>query len=302
MEWVETTGRTIDEAKDAALDQLGVDEQEAEFEILEEPKAGLFGLVRREARVRARVRPTRPRPKVDRRDRKRKGPERRPGSERRGGGSRSGRGGDAEPTDGGAPVSAPEESTKDAVPDGGAPPVQRKQEPARRKVSAQREGEPMTDDVVDVATQADLTVEFLEGLLAAFGLEADIQRNQVEEDVVEIDVAGNDLGLLIGPKGNTYTAVQELARTYVQRKATGRHHGKVRLDIGGYRQRRREALARFAHQVADDVLSSGVQKALEPMSPADRKVVHDTINEIDGVSTLSEGQEPNRRVVIVPSA
>ena len=72
MEWVETTGRTVDEAKDAALDQLGVDEQDAEFEVLEDAKSGLFGRLRQEARVRARVRPTTPRPKVDRRDRKRK--------------------------------------------------------------------------------------------------------------------------------------------------------------------------------------------------------------------------------------
>src|SRR5690606_39765158 len=70
MEWVETTGKTVDEAKDLALDQLGVDEQDAEFEVLEEPRTGLFGRLRGEARVRARVRPTQPRPKQDRRDRK----------------------------------------------------------------------------------------------------------------------------------------------------------------------------------------------------------------------------------------
>src|SRR6476620_7483388 len=70
MEWVETTGRTTEEAKDHALDQLGVDESDAEFEILEEPRPGLFGRIRGEARVRARVRPTAPRPKVERRDRR----------------------------------------------------------------------------------------------------------------------------------------------------------------------------------------------------------------------------------------
>src|ERR1700722_6390337 len=74
MEWVETTGRTVEEAKDAALDQLGVDEQDAEFEIVEEPKFGLFGRLRAEARVRARVRPTTPRPKDDRRDRRKRKP------------------------------------------------------------------------------------------------------------------------------------------------------------------------------------------------------------------------------------
>ena len=68
MEWVETTGKSVEEAKDAALDQLGVDEQDAEFEVVEEPRTGLFGRTRGEARVRARVRPTQPRPKVERRD------------------------------------------------------------------------------------------------------------------------------------------------------------------------------------------------------------------------------------------
>ncbi|MGK2958188.1 MAG: Jag N-terminal domain-containing protein, partial [Acidimicrobiales bacterium] len=74
MEWVETTGRTIEEAKDAALDQLGVDEDDAEFEILEEPKSGLFGRIRQEARIRARVRPATPRAKTERRDRGKRGP------------------------------------------------------------------------------------------------------------------------------------------------------------------------------------------------------------------------------------
>ena len=73
MEWVETTAKTVDEAKELALDQLGVDEADAEFEVLEEPRPGLFGRTRGEARVRARVRPTRPRPKMERRDRRRKG-------------------------------------------------------------------------------------------------------------------------------------------------------------------------------------------------------------------------------------
>src|SRR2546421_10556162 len=72
MEWVEVTGRTLEEAKEAALDQLGVDEQDAEFEVLEEPRAGLFGRLRSEARVRARVLPTAPRPKVERRERRRR--------------------------------------------------------------------------------------------------------------------------------------------------------------------------------------------------------------------------------------
>jgi spoIIIJ-associated protein len=73
------------------------------------------------------------------------------------------------------------------------------------------------------------------------------------------------------------------------------------VDVGGYRQRRREALAEFASQLAAEVKDAGVERALEPMSPPDRKVVHDTISEIDGVTTGSIGEEPRRRVVIRPA-
>ena len=94
MEWVEVTAKTIAEAKDKALDYLGVDEAQAEFEILEEPRTGLFRRVKGEARVRARIKPSRPRPKADRRDRRRPRPGERTGEgrERTGGRSRAGEG------------------------------------------------------------------------------------------------------------------------------------------------------------------------------------------------------------------
>jgi spoIIIJ-associated protein len=75
----------------------------------------------------------------------------------------------------------------------------------------------------------------------------------------------------------------------------------VNVDVAGYRERRKGALARFTQDLAEDVLRTGVPKALEPMGSSDRKVVHDTVNEIDGVATVSEGEEPRRRVVIVPA-
>ena len=152
-----------------------------------------------------------------------------------------------------------------------------------------------------VEEQAAIMRTFLEGLVGAFDLEATFAEERVDDDTIELKVEGDNLGLLIGPKGQTLQAVQELARTVVQRQATGTHHGRVRIDIGGYRERRREALERFATQVAQDVLASGTAKALEPMHPADRKVVHDTINDIEGVATTSEGEEPRRRVVIMPA-
>lgn len=305
MEWVEITGRSIDEAKEAALDQLGVADEDAEFEVLEEPKQGLFGRVRGQARVRARIRPTRPRPKVERRDRRR----------RSGGGGGGGKGRTSSSSGGGSSSAAadpgdPAPTTDDAPgettsspPDQEAPASTTKR-PARRRggsASSTQQGDaPVSDNDVDLATHTEIVSDFVTGLAEAFGVDATVESEAVDDDTSEVRVEGSDLGLLVGPKGNTLTAIQELSRTVVHRRVPGTAAGRVRLDVAGYRQRRREALERFTQSVADEVRASGVQKALEPMNPADRKVVHDTANEIDGVSTISEGEDPRRRVVIVP--
>ncbi len=154
----------------------------------------------------------------------------------------------------------------------------------------------------ELVAQGEVVRGFLLDLLDAFGLDGDVVATPAEEGAVEVDVTGDDLGLLIGPKGQTLQAVQELARSVLQRQHPGETHARIRIDVGGYRQRRREALERFVRGVAEDVRTSGVQKALEPMSPPDRKVVHDTVNEIEGVHTQSEGEDSRRRVVILPDA
>ncbi len=155
---------------------------------------------------------------------------------------------------------------------------------------------------MDVALdeQGRVAEEFLTGLVDAFGLAASISTSQPDDDTVELDLEGSDLGLLIGPKGATLLAIQELTRTAVIRK-TNAGNGRIHVDVGGYRRKRSEALARFAHKVAGDVVSSGQRIALEPMSAADRKVVHDALTEVDGVQTVSEGEDPRRRVIVVPA-
>ncbi len=140
---------------------------------------------------------------------------------------------------------------------------------------------------------------FMRGLLDTFGAKYEVTRQDLDDETVEIAVEGEDLGLLIGQRGQTLSAVQELARTVVQRRAPG-YHGRVVVDVSGYRRHRREALERFTRNVAEQVRESGIPRVLEPMPPADRKVVHDTVNTVDGVVTSSEGEEPRRRVVISP--
>lgn len=303
MEWVEVTGKTVEEAKETALDQLGVDEDDAEFEILEQPKPGLFGRLRSEARVRARVMPTAPRPKLDRRDRKRP---------RRGGGGSGGEGAAAGP--GGAAASAGPSreggrrgggsSGGGTGGGGGGGGGRRKQGQERDDQGEHAVTDEHDDDHDNGAHEGDedaveVAESFLEGLLDAFGAPYSIEQRPLEDDLVELSVQGDGLGLLIGPRGQTLSAVQELARTVVQRRSRDRS-GRIILDIAGYRQARRTALERFASEVAAQVTASGVPRVLEPMPPADRKVVHDAINAIDGVTTSSEGEEPRRRVVISP--
>ena len=155
------------------------------------------------------------------------------------------------------------------------------------------------DHDVSLGEQGDVALRFVSGLLDAFGVDGSAELRAVDDETVEVAVAGDELGLLIGPKGTTLNAIQEVTRTVVQRQTGGRN-GRILVDVAGYREKRKEALSRFTRDVAEQVKESGQRKVLEPMSPADRKVVHDTVNEIDGVHTMSEGEDTRRRVVIIP--
>jgi len=143
--------------------------------------------------------------------------------------------------------------------------------------------------------------KFLSGLMSAFGVQGTVTRNALDDgDTIELAVEGADVGMLIGPRGATLSALQELTRTVAQRKVS-EGQPRIVVDVAGYRKDRREALERFTRDVAAQVVASGSVRVLEPMPPADRKVVHDTVNTIDGVVTSSEGEEPRRRVVIQPT-
>ena len=151
-------------------------------------------------------------------------------------------------------------------------------------------------DPAQLEREREIATEFIDGLVAAFGLDGEVS-TVIDDDEIEVAVAGDDLGLLIGPRGQTLAAVQELTRTVVHRAMPDRS-GWLRVDVSGYRQRRKEALERFTVQVAGEVVASGDRRMLEPMGAADRKIVHDAAQKVDGVVTLSEGEEPDRRVVI----
>lgn len=142
---------------------------------------------------------------------------------------------------------------------------------------------------------AALGEEFLTGLVAAAGMQAEVV-SRVEEDTAHIDVTGEDLGSLIGRRGQTLDSLQELTRTAVQRRVKARI--RLLVDVEGYRARRRTSLEDYARSIAERAKERGTEIELEPMSAYERKIVHDAVALIDGASSFSEGEEPNRKVVV----
>ena len=325
---MEASGKSLPEAKEVVLDLLGVAEDDAEFVIVSEPKAGLFGRMRGEARVQARVRPVAPPPKRGRRQR----PERarsNGGSQSRkagGGSQRAGNQRNGAGSDGSAelPVSASQDgdpSTDPPQPNGasGSGPSRNRRrrgtngggggssqggQRSQGKQSSGRSSEESEESMQESLTleeQGEAATEFVAGLAREFGLVAEVGFTELDEETVQVAAVGDDLGLLVGPRGATLAAVQDLTRTFVQRHSESRTD-RILVDVGGYREKRAAALRRFTTGIVEEVKSTGEERSLEPMSPADRKVVHDTVNEIEGVETRSAGSEPSRYVVIQPAS
>jgi spoIIIJ-associated protein len=277
MEWVETTGRTLEEAKEAALDELGVAAEDAEFDVVEEPRSGLFGRVRQEARVRARVRPTSPRPKADRRDRRRKpaeggaaaqepsparaeAPAATPSPGRARGGSRA-------PS---APVAVEDvadELAADVVGEGaavvqavGANPGRSPQrgggrgrgtaprdEVAANGAAARGRGADV-DDEPSLDEQRETVVQFLDGLVDAFGATATVEVEEVDDETLEARSSVTTSGCSSARRAPR----SRRSRRSPARSCSGQPSrvagARLRVDIGGYREHRREALGRFTRR------------------------------------------------------
>jgi spoIIIJ-associated protein len=142
---------------------------------------------------------------------------------------------------------------------------------------------------------AEVATEFLTGLLEAMQLEADVE-SSVQQGRALLNISGADLGILIGRRGQTLDALQEVTRTAVQRRL--RSHVKLLVDVESYRARRRASLADYAQAMASRAKERGTEIELEPMNAYERKVVHDAIAKIDGASSFSEGEEPLRKVIV----
>jgi spoIIIJ-associated protein len=321
VEWVEVAGKTIAEATELALDQLGVAVGDAEVIVVTEPKTGLFGRMRVEARVRARVRPVGARPKRERSRDRNRSPKGGQGSSGPGARAATPRGETRtaaadRPTEGtGAGTSRSARRRRNRSQSGTGGPSGSSQNgasvtrsPRQESGSAERDTQRIREPKETVAMAEGMTLEeqgevgraFLAGLLTEYGVSASVETRLLDDETVEIAALGEDLGLLVGPRGSTLSALQDLTRAVVQRQCPSRTD-RILVDVAGYREKRSAALKRFSTQIAEEVIATGQEKALEAMSPADRKAVHDAVNEIEGVSTRSEGEDPNRYIVIAPA-
>ena len=153
------------------------------------------------------------------------------------------------------------------------------------------------DAMARLENEGDIAADYLEELLDIADLDGDLDMD-VEGDRASVSIVGGDVSQLIGRNGEVLEALQELTRLAVYRETGER--SRLMLDIGGFRADKRSRLEKVAAEAVEEVRSSGDRKVLDPMSPFERKVVHDAVAAA-GLSSESEGEEPRRRVVVLPS-
>jgi len=151
---------------------------------------------------------------------------------------------------------------------------------------------------MDSEEQCTVVEEFLTGLAESFGFSATAKAVFEDEDL-RVNLSGEGLGVMVGPRLVTLEAIQEITRNTLQRQAAGREYGRVTVDIEGIRERRKQALTTFVTDQATTV-ATGTTVVFEVMSSADRKQVHDVASEIEGIASISEGEDPRRRVALKP--
>lgn len=261
MRNTEARGTTVEEATRRALDELGLTEEEATVEVLDEGRRGLFGGGRR-AHVRVTARDLRE-------DRTVQATAEVVGVNEEG-----------DQEDGVTDTDSSEETVASA-------------EESRDEEETLSPEERM--DQLD--EEAELAADFVEGLLDRFDLPGDIEI-EVHEDQAFVNVHEVDSGILIGRRGATLDALQELVRSAVQRQTERRAH--VRIDVEGYRQRQTEKLRDKCRDAIAQVRESGEPYRLEPMDAYERKLMHGIVTKTGGVTSVSEGHEPKRRVVVHP--
>ena len=282
-----TTGKTIDLAVEAALAQLGLERDDISYQVLSLPKAGFLGFGATPAKVQVTYEapdPVPEAPKVALSSASRSKPKT------------------------AAPVKKPEAPKPVAPKAPEAPKAEPKQEKkpepkkeekprqpkAEKKVEAPKE--PKVYTPAEPGSVEEKIEQFLKGLLEHMGSTAVPHAVKTDENAYKVELVGEDLGYLIGRRGDTLDAIQHLSNYAAKKFAEG--HIRINVDAEEYREKREDSLRRYARKKAQQVLKARRRTTLEPMNAYERHVIHATLQEMDNITTYSTGTEPNRRVVI----
>ena len=292
-----TSGKTIDLAIEAALTQLGLDRDSVSVTVLQQAKAGFLGFGAQPAKVQVAYEAPDPVPeKIEK-------PKSALGSASR-----------SKPK-AAAPVkkSEPKVEAPKAEPVKDEPKVEKKPEPAKiekpkapktekpkapkvEKKAEKKIEEPKAYAAAEAGSVEEKIETFIAGLLKHMESTAVPHAWKENDNTYKVDLVGDDLGYLIGRRGDTLDAIQHLANYTVNRDVEG--HIRINVDAESYRQKREDSLRRYARKKAQQVLKNRRRTTLEPMNAYERHVIHASLQDMDNITTHSTGTEPNRRVVI----
>ena len=277
-----TTGKTIDLAIEAALEQLGLDRDSVSVQVLQQAKSGFLGIGAQPAKVQVTYEapdPVPEAPKVALSSASRSKPKAK------------------------APAAlkaeAPKPQPPKAAPAKEQPKAEKKPEPKKEAPKPEAPKAPKEPKVYAPAPEGSVEEkieQFLKGLLEHMGSQAVPHAVKAEGNTYNVELVGDDLGYLIGRRGDTLDALQHLANYTINRGVEG--HIRINVDAEEYREKREESLRRYARKKAQQVLKARRRTTLEPMNAYERHVIHAALQDMDNITTHSTGTEPNRRVVI----
>ena len=271
MRYIDVTGKTEEEAVRKALEQLHLERDDVSLEILERSKSGFLGIGSSPAKVRVRYELD----VVDEPEVKTPAPQAKPAEKK-------------------AAESKPVEKKPAEKKPAERKPVEKKPEP--KPVEKKPEGKESTSAAACDNDDARRITEFLAGLLEHMECKAEIKVYEEEKNRYKVILEGQRLGALIGRRGETLDAIQQLTSYAVNR--SGDRRCRIQLDAENYRERREQSLCRLAEKMAEKAVRYRRNVTMEPMNAYERHVIHTALQETPYVTTYSTGVDPNRRVII----
>ena len=273
---LEFTGKTIDLAIETALTQLGMDRDSVSVQVISQPKAGFLGIGAQPAKIQVTYEVPDPAPRAALSSASRSKPKAAPVKKQE------------------APKQEEKPAAPKAEPKPAAPKAQRKPEPKAEAPKAPKE--PKVYAPAEPGSVEEKIETFLKGLLENMGSQAVPHAVKGEGNTYNVELVGDDLGYLIGRRGDTLDALQHLSNYTINRGVEG--HIRINVDAEDYRAKREDSLTRYARKKAQQVLKARRRTTLEPMNAYERHVIHSALQDMENITTHSTGTEPNRRVVI----